>query len=585
MLDVVQSARERENEHGGEACSDLRANGTHSAWLARELLDPRAYPHRPPEVELIETHISLVLLAGERVYKLKKTITLPFLDYGTLELRRFFCEEEVRLNRRLAPQVYLGVVPVVRAADGRLRVGGEGEVVEWAVEMARLGEENQLARMLERGQVDNALMNALASKLARFHSDAATGRGVDEHGSPAAIVSNVEQNFDELRPFVAHPDVDGNGGLVTDGGPPTLSSAQHVLLRMRARSYIAKHRDLLQRRVTEGRIREGHGDLHAGNVCVERGQVVIYDCIEFAPRFRCLDVACDLAFLLMDLDARELSGFSGYLAKRYAELAGDPELFQLLDFYKGYRAVVRGKVTALGAAAASDPSRREDLRRESMRYLQLAAGFELPPALVLLCGLPGSGKSWLAGHLARPLRAALFHSDSRRKRLAGLPVDASARSEYGAGLYSPDARARIYASLLEDAVLALRSGRSVVVDATFSRAEFRAPFLEAAARTGHAVCLAHVVADEELVQARLASSSIRAGSDADLDIYLRERAAFEPPNELPRENVVELRSGAGAPEDAAGLLVDRLIALEGVAGKPEGTPRSQAYAQVVPHEV
>jgi predicted kinase len=236
-----------------------------------------------------------------------------------------------------------------------------------------------------------------------------------------------------------------------------------------------------------------------------------------------------------------------------------------VDFYKAYRAVVRGKVALLTAAdPALDGARRTVLRQQAMGYLQLAVGYELGPALVLLCGLPGSGKSFLAPHLARPLRAMVLHADVRRKQRAGLAADDSARAGYGQGLYSDEQRRATYRSLLEDASAALESGRSVVVDASFARREFRAPFLEAAARLGRACCIAHVVAAEDVVRERLtAPPGTRTGSDADVEVYLHARAAFEAPEESPRQ-VVELRSGDGLPEDASGRVVDRLVEL--VAG-------------------
>jgi aminoglycoside phosphotransferase family enzyme/predicted kinase len=525
--------------------------------LVRELMRPAAYPRPPEEVELRQTHISLLFFAGDRVYKVKKPVDLGFLDFTTLERRRFFCEEEVRLNRRLAERVYLGVVPVSRGGDGHLCIGGSGEPIEWAVEMVRLPEHRMLARMLERGEIDNALLNELVLRLARFHAAAPTGAGVDEHGSPAAVAASVEQNFEQLAPF-ERPDA-----ASPSSESRSLSPDQLGLLRARARRFLATKRELFERRVSAARIREGHGDLHAENICFLPEGPLAYDCIEFDRALRCLDVASDVAFLAMDLDRRGFPAFARYLAHRYERETGDAELSELLVFYKNYRAVVRAKVALLTAAdPAADAARREELRREGTGYLQLAVGYELEPTLVLLCGLPASGKSFLAPHLGRPLRAMVLHSDVRRKQLAGLEVSASARSEFGTGMYSPEKRADTYRSLLTDAAAGLTAGRSVIVDASFVSREFRAPFVDAATRLGFAWCLVHVTAPEEVVRARLASASdTRTASDADLDVYLRARESFEPPDELPRERVLEVRSGDAPPEEASAELLDRLIAL------------------------
>lgn len=532
--------------------------------LVRELSRPEAHPRLAGGVsgpiEVRETHISLIFLVGERAYKVKKPVDLGFLDFTTLERRRFFCEEEVRLNRRLAPDVYLGVVPVTRASDGHLCLGGPGEVVDWAVEMVRLPEHRMFARLLERGEIDNELMNALALLMADFHAGAPSGPGVDEHGSPAAIARAVDQNFEQIAPFVAAP------GRAPTSGLCALSSEQHVHLRTRARGFLATQRALLERRIANGRIREGHGDLHSENICILDGRPIVYDCIEFSRALRCLDVANDLAFLAMDLDRRGVPAFARYLVRRYAERSRDPELTDLVDFYKGYRAVVRGKVAALtaGALGAQD-ARREELRREALSYFQLAVGYELPPALVMLCGLPGSGKSFLAPHLARPLRAVLLHSDVRRKALANLEALPGGRAQYGSGSYTPEQRRRTYRALLEDASAALTSRRSVIVDATFSRSEFRAPFVDAAVRLGLPWCIAHITASEEQVRERLAHPRSRGASEADLAVYLRAREEFEPPDEVPGGHVLEIRSGAGPPEEASALVVDRLIHVLGCA--------------------
>jgi hypothetical protein len=423
--------------------------------------------------------------------------------------------------------------------------------------MVRLPERRMLASLLDRGEVDNELMNSMASLLAAFHAASATGAGVDEHGAPDAVAANVEENFEQLRPFVGDPDEESEAPL------RVLTRMQHAFLRARARGFLEAQREFLERRVREQRVREGHGDLHAGNLCfTERGPVA-YDCIEFNRRFRCGDVAADLAFLAMDLDYRGYPGFSGYLVKRYAKVADDRELPLLERFYKGYRAVVRGKVAAL---TATDPAlgdeRRAELVREAQRYLQLAAAYELPPAMVLMCGLPASGKSWLARRLASSLRAAVLQSDVRRKVLSGMAPTTRVHADYGTGLYSPQMKRRTYRSLLGDALDGLRSGHSVIVDATFSSREQRAPFVDAAVRLDLPYYVAHVTAPEDVVRGRLAQRARdpRAASDADLAVYLAARDSFEPPLEVPREHVLQSVSGVDAPEEQSSVVIDRMIA-------------------------
>lgn len=531
-----------------------------NAWLLSELTRPAAYPRPVEHVEARRTLVSLLFFAGDRVYKLKQAVDLGFVDATTLEKRRALCVEELRLNAPLAPGVHLGVVPVRRGADGHLVVGAgdAGEVVEYAVEMVRLPAEFMLARRLELGVLDNAQLNVLVELLVRFHGAAATGPGVDEFGTPAGLEVSLEENFDQLAPFVHLAGAPAAPALAV------LGSSQHVFLRRRARGFLVRERGDLLARVAAGRIREGHGDLHAENVCALPQGFVLYDRIEFNRRFRCLDVANDLAFLAMDLDARGYPGFAGYLAHRYAERTHDPGLEHWLAFYKGYRALVRAKVAALSAQASGlGAEAREDLRRAAMRYVQLALGYELGPTLVLLAGLPASGKTYLAPHLARALRAPVFHSDERRKRLAGIALETPARADWGQGLYTPAARQSTYRSLLDDAVQALRAGRSVVVDASFAQREFRRPFVDAAVRLGLPYVLVHLRASEPIVRARLAARAGHDASDADFETYLRARTDFEAPDELPGDHVLALDTDTGAPEDHAARVFDLLVALAG----------------------
>ncbi len=528
--------------------------------LTECLKRPSAYGELEHEIGFLQTHISLLFFAGKRVYKIKKPVDFGFLDFTSLTKRKLFCDEEVRLNRRLAPEIYLGVVPITRSSAGTLHVNGVGEVVEWAVEMVRLPEHRMFSSLLERGEIDNQQMNSLASLIAEFHGSCPTGQDVDPYGAPAVIEGNHKENFEQLQDYVAHSDRSPAVAL------QVLSAAQHEFLSRNAQTFFSEQRELLLRRVNEHRVREGHGDLHAGNICFAEDGIVAYDCIEFSRRFRCGDVASELAFLAMDLDYRGYPSFGTYLVKRYAQICGDAELEKLEPFYKCYRAVVRGKVTAL---TASDPAiraaRRAELRLEAMRYLQLAVGYHLPPVLILMCGLPACGKSWLAKRLKRPLRASLLRSDVRRKRMPDVARGTQEDGQYGKGLYSEQRKASTYDSLLENAVELLQANRSVVLDATFSRSQYRAPFLEAANRLGFKCLLVHVKAADEIIRERLQvrENDPHCVSDAGLEVYQQELQRFEPPAELPAHQVLELSSGIASAEEHCSAVIDGLIAVQG----------------------
>lgn len=324
-----------------------------------DLLRRDAYPHRPNAIELVETHVSWVFLAGERVYKVKKPVDLGFLDFTAQDRRRFFCEEELRLNARLAPGIYLGIATIGRDAEGRLAVGASGPPAEPCVEMRRLPADGMLDRRAARGAIGEREIEALAELLARFHRDARRGDEVAVHGTAERVRFLCEENFAALLPWAVAPAV----------GDPLVPREEFARLRAWTHAFLDEHDALFRRRVREGRIVEGHGDLHAGNLCFVDGEPVAFDALEFAPRFRCADVACDLAFLTMDLRHNARAALAERFAVRYAALSGDEEVALLLPFYEAYRALVRAKIAALRAGL---PPHDDAAAAEVRAYLALA---------------------------------------------------------------------------------------------------------------------------------------------------------------------------------------------------------------------
>lgn len=319
------------------------------------LLDPAAYSHPAGDVRLVQTHISYVLLAGEFVYKFKKPVNFGFLDFSTLEKRKYCCEQELLLNRRLCPEIYLGLVRVTRL-DGTCSLNGSGEVIEYGVRMARMPEERMMGRVIARGELGKAHLDALVSVLVPFYERADHGPAIDPFGTAQAVAVNVLENFDQTRGYV------GGGAL---------SAEQFETISGYARGVLAQE-DLFARRIDAGRIRDCHGDLYSANICLA-DRVYIYDCIEFNQRFRYCDVASDIAFLAMDLDYHGLPEMSAYFVERFAADSRDIGLMDLLGFYKCYRAYVRGKI---GLFTAADPAVDEAARAACLeaadRYFQLA---------------------------------------------------------------------------------------------------------------------------------------------------------------------------------------------------------------------
>lgn len=506
-----------------------------------------AFPHPVDEVTRLETHISWLFFAGDHVYKVKKPVNLGFVDFTTLDLRRHYCEEEVRLNRRVPGDVHRGVVPIVRRADGRMAIDGSGPLVDWAVAMRRLPAHRMLDRLLESGEVDNSKCDALVDVLVPFHAAAATGAGVDVHGSPDAVSRVSRDNITALESRT------GSVGVLTE----TL----HRFLAGEVERALEELRPVFERRVREGRIREGHGDLHAGNICYERVVPILYDCVEFSRSLRCSDVAADVAFLAMDLDARGYLGFSRYFVRRYAERSGDEGIREVVGFYKSYRALVRAKVASLRldepTLTAED---REATQQEGARYARLAGAYGVTPALVLMCGLPGSGKSWLASRIDVPHDARVLRSDVVRKRLAGMPPTERGDSELGAGLYGEESTAATYGALLEEARTTLEGGRSVIVDAAFTRAEQRAPFLSMAGELPARAVTLWVDTPEAVARERLGrrADDPSEASDADERVYDWARKSFESPVAEQCGALVRVL-GSEPPDQVASALLDQLV--------------------------
>jgi hypothetical protein len=478
--------------------------------LVRALLDPRIYPHPAERVELIETHISWVFLAGTRVYKVKKPVDLGFLDFTTLARRRTVCEDEVRLNRRLAPDVYEGVVELTGAPE-RPRFGGAGPVIEVAVAMRRLPADRMLDHLVRTGAVDPALMDAVAATLARFHAGAATGGEIDALGGIETIERNWDENFAQTAALPGDVLPAGDRAAIVDY----------------VRSCLARERGRFAARVAEGHSRDCHGDLQAQHVC-GTDPIRIFDCIEFNHRFRFGDTAGEIAFLAMDLERLGRRDLAVRFLSAYFEESGDYGAVPLLDFYRAYRAYVRGKVLGFQLAA------RPEVAGEARTFFALAARYVRPRPrgrLVIASGVMGSGKTHVARLVAERLGAITVRTDAVRKRRAGLSLRDRAIHDFGRGLYTPEMSAATYAEALRLAGEMLAVGWPVIVDGAFSRAAERAAARALAAADGAPLTVLWCDAPDEVIAAQLRTRAHEGHevSDGRLELLPTHRARYEAP--------------------------------------------------------
>ena len=513
----------------------------------KSLLKTDAYPEAVGSVELIQTHVSWIFLAGDTVYKIKKPVDFGFLNFSTIDRRRFYCHEEVRLNSRLCPDIYLGVVEVRETPVGAAFFG-DGPVIDYAVKIRRLPSERMLDRLVENGEVTTDDMRGVARVIAAFHQKAATSPAISEYGQLERIMANWQESFVQCANLSHAP----------------ISSHELEVIRDWVSSFTESRAEIFEGRIAGGFIRECDGDIHLENICLADSRIYIFDCIEFNERFRYCDTAADVAFLLMDLDYHRRNDLAEAVLNEYMAASGDAGFCEVIDFYKLYRAFVRGKVESLRQSDTGiEQKERERAGARAAAYFRLARGYlerqRLKTTLFITCGLTGSGKSTLAAQLSFELGMKTCNSDRIRKQMACLPQDTPLPIPFETGLYSAAASEATYAELLRLAEIELVAGRSVIIDACFISREKRRPFSRLAASLEVPCVILYCSCPDPEQRRRLAerASAGKSVSDGRPEILELQRNNFQPPDAS--EGAVLNVSTAASPETLTSPIYARLV--------------------------
>ena len=511
------------------------------------MLDPASYGHDVEVVEHHQTHVSHLFFAGDYVYKVKKPVDMGFLDFSTLEKRRAAAIAEIALNRRVAPDVYLDVAALHRDDQGRLSFAAPATVEEVAVVMKRLPDEQRLSRLIESGSVRPEMMEGLGRLIADFHDRADTSPEIEVYGSLETVRRNWDENFEQTEPFIGR----------------TIGREAWEVCRDEINRYMRVYDDLFAQRIADGWIRDCHGDMQTDDTFIDpgTGQAQILDCIEFNRRFRYSDTLSDIAFLSMDLRYRGAPELAAALLDSYYANSSDQPIPSLLRFYECYRAYVRGKVRSFvidqdGPSAAE----KEAAAAEARRFfdLALADAVRLRPRLVLMAGLMGSGKTRHAEALARSAGVRVLHSDVVRKQLAGLSPHEAQKVPFGEGIYSLEWTDRTYGALLEEASTELARGNSIILDASWSRAWYRALAKDIAAQREALFAIVECFAPDDVLRRRLSRPN-RSITDGRIELLDDQRAAYEAPSDDDAEQVLRIDTSDDF-ESASSALHETLFA-------------------------
>jgi uncharacterized protein len=512
-----------------------------SQELIAFLESPASYPHQSTEVCVIQTHISWVFIASPFVFKVKKPVKLGFLDFSTLEKRHYFCQREIELNQRLCPETYLDVISIYETESG-FSFSSPGDIVEYAVKMKELPHGWFLSELLEKNLVGEKEINRVISSLHRFYQAETPTPEIEQWGAPEKLKISTDENFTQVEPFIGK----------------TISPAAFDSIRHYTNQFYVVNQNLFDERIQQHRILDCHGDLHLDHVHLTPEATTIFDCIEFNDRFRFIDIANDLAFLAMDFDFKGRSDLGNLLLQNAARELGDAGILRVANFYKCYRAFVRGKVESFQAREKETRNPQEH-ERQAARYFRLALRYAIArsePLILAVIGRIGTGKSTIAKRLAGELNWPVFSSDEIRKTLAAVPLTKRTPAELRAKIYSARMTQKTYRKLLGDGLATLKENCGVILDATFSTRALR-KFLRDECKKANVpiqFIKLEVGPNEIKKRLKLRDEKTAEASDARLEDFEKLSAAYEPPSEL-ASNVVSVSTADSVVDTVKAILL------------------------------
>ena len=515
--------------------------------LLKFLKNKASYPHKPKTLRHIQTHSSDVFIVPPYVYKVKKSVNLRFLDFSSLSKRKYYCEREVELNRRLTDGIYLGVEKIL-LNKSKLTFGSGKKVIEYAVKMKRLPEKYFIKNLLKKGQVNKQDFVNIIVRLVKFYKGQPSNTDIDKFGSSKSVKFTIDQNFELSKRFIGK----------------TISSPCYDAVKLYNNLFFKKNSKLFKQRTKLGFIKDCHGDLHLEHINLAPQELNIFDCIEFNNRFRYIDIASDLAFLAMDLDFNGYKKYGDLVVSEFSKKIKDKTIYKIIDFYKCYRAYVRGKVESI-RSESKDVSRKE---REisslvAKKYFNLALNYALfgsKPIIIVVFGFIASGKSTLAELISNELSAVVISSDKTRKEITGTKLTERNYEGFNKGIYAKEITEKTYIEMYNRCTREIILGKSVILDASFSKKRYRKKISNEAKKIGAEVFFIETEVSEKVIKRRLQEreKTVNLVSDARMEIFTEFKKSYEEVNELSTIQYIRINTDA-SPEKVVTTTFNKLI--------------------------